>query len=185
MKLTCAQMDVLISFYIDDELNKSLKLQVEEHLRSCSECRAKYEIIKSMLVDIKNSLRSNEILPCKKQNFENQATSQYFRLFKTNLSAYIDNELTSEENVKMKKFTINNKKARKELEDIYSMRRLMNESYIKTKNDAKVDFTKNIMKQLKVENEEILGIHPAIKYSIISFLCIIFVTTIAIFFINI
>ena len=44
MKLTCAQMDVLISFYIDGELSSSLKQQVEEHMQKCSTCRAKYDI---------------------------------------------------------------------------------------------------------------------------------------------
>ena len=36
MNLTCAQMDVLISFYIDDELSSVLKKQVEEHLKNCA-----------------------------------------------------------------------------------------------------------------------------------------------------
>ena len=31
MNLTCAQMDVLLSFYIEGELSSALKTQVEEH----------------------------------------------------------------------------------------------------------------------------------------------------------
>ena len=53
MELTCAQMDVLISFYIDGDLSKNLKSQVESHLKKCSCCRAKYDIIKTMILDLK------------------------------------------------------------------------------------------------------------------------------------
>ena len=41
MKLTCAQMDVLISFYIENELSLALRKQVEEHLKNCANCSAK------------------------------------------------------------------------------------------------------------------------------------------------
>ena len=57
MKLTCAQMDVLISFYIDGGLSSSLKSQVDEHLKMCPTCRAKFDIIKSMITDLKNNLK--------------------------------------------------------------------------------------------------------------------------------
>ena len=47
MEITCLQMDVLISFYIDGELNNSLKEKVEQHLQKCPSCRAKFNIINS------------------------------------------------------------------------------------------------------------------------------------------
>ena len=31
MKITCSQMDVLISFYIEEELSSTLREQVEKH----------------------------------------------------------------------------------------------------------------------------------------------------------
>ena len=48
MEITCAQMDVLLSFYIEGDLSKALKIKVEEHLKNCSSCRAKYNIVKGM-----------------------------------------------------------------------------------------------------------------------------------------
>ena len=60
MKLTCTQMDVLISFYIDGDLSPSLKIQVEEHIKKCSTCRAKYEIINSMITDLRENLGSGK-----------------------------------------------------------------------------------------------------------------------------
>ena len=46
MEITCAQMDVLLSFYIEGDLSKTLKAKVEEHLEQCSACRAKKDIVK-------------------------------------------------------------------------------------------------------------------------------------------
>ena len=60
MEITCAQMDVLLSFYIEGDLSKALKIKVEEHLKNCSSCRAKYNIVKGMLDDLKSSIDDKE-----------------------------------------------------------------------------------------------------------------------------
>ncbi|MBE7702988.1 MAG: zf-HC2 domain-containing protein [Cyanobacteria bacterium SIG28] len=178
MNLTCTQMDVLISFYIENDLSNNLKQQVEEHLRVCPACRAKYDIIKSMLTDLKEALECNDegIIKETSQTKNSMLTSQHYKLFQTNLSAYIDNELPNEENVKIKKFTINNNLARKELENSYNIRKLMNDSFKKTKNEARQDFSKNIIKQLELEEEATLGIHPAIKLVITFTITVLIVT---------
>lgn len=173
MKLTCAQMDVLISFYIEGDLSTSLKSQVEEHIKSCPTCKAKFDIIKSMLSDLKNcfDIEQNEDFLSQKN-----VTSQQYRLFKTDLSAYIDNELTNNESIKIKKFTINNPKARQDLQDSYNIRKLMNDSFSKTKSEARQDFSRNILRKLELEEEINLGIHPAIKL-LIGFTITVFVLT--------
>ncbi|MCM1003159.1 MAG: zf-HC2 domain-containing protein [Candidatus Gastranaerophilales bacterium] len=180
MKLTCAQMDVLISFYIDGDLSKTLKSQVEDHLRECSNCRAKYDIIKSMLSDLKNSFdMQEEFAP--REVFTDASTSrssQQYRLFKNNLSAYIDNELDTEDNIKIKKFAINNKTARKALEDSYNIKKLLNNSFAKTKSDVKQDFSRSVLKQLELEEEATSGFHPAIKLLIAFTISVLVLTTI-------
>ena len=65
-----------------------------------------------------------------------------------NLSAYIDNELTDEENLRIKKIAISNPIARKDLEDIYTFKRLLHSSFDKTKNNVKEDFSKNVLSQI-------------------------------------
>ena len=172
MKLTCAQMDVLISFYIDGDLSSALKKQVEEHINECPTCRAKFDIINSMLNDIKETVEVEE----RSQTGSVNTTSLQYRVFKNNLSAYIDNELNTEENLKIKKFAINNKNARRELEDSYNIRRLMNDSFKKTKANAKKDFSKNVLRQLQLEEEATLGFHPAIKL-LIAFTITVLVLT--------
>lgn len=176
MKLTCAQMDVLISFYIDGDLSSALKAQVEEHMKNCATCRAKYDIIKSMISDLKNNF-DLESEPSVTKPYSTKVTSQQYRLFKNDLSAYIDNELPSDENIKIKKFTINNAQARQDLEDSYNIRKLLNDSFRKTKAEARHDFSKNVLRQLELEEEEVnLGIHPAIKI-VIGFTILVLVIT--------
>ena len=177
MELTCAQMDVLITFYIEGDLSNSLKSQVEEHMKTCSSCRAKYDIVKSMIFDLKNSLDFNENKKQNNLNSGSQTTSQQYRLFKNNLSAYIDNELSSNESIKIKKFTINNINARKELEDNYNIRKLMNDSFNKTKQEARQDFSRNVLRQLELEEDANLGIHPAIKLLICFTITVLVITS--------
>ena len=173
MEITCAQMDILISFYIENDLSKALKKKVEEHLKRCSICRAKYDIIKSMLNDMRSTVEEKEEV-CTNGN------SQY-RVFQNNLSAYVDNELTNDENIKIKKYTINNKKARKELEETYNIKRLMNDAFKKTKSDIKQDFSRSIMKQLELRDEKSLSFHPVLKVAIAFVMTVLALSAIIIF----
>lgn len=175
MEITCAQMDVLISFYIEGDLSKTLKAKVEEHFKKCSVCRAKYDIIKSMLQDLKESLDENE------PEVVTSATNSQYRLFQNNLSAYVDNELPPEENIKIKKFTINNKKARKDLENTYNIRKLMNDSFHKTKSEFRQDFSKNVMRQLDLNNEANLNFHPVLKVAIAFVATVLILSAIIVF----
>ena len=156
MEITCAQMDVLLSFYIEGDLSKALKIKVEEDLKNCSSIDDKEEIC---------SANSN---------------SQY-RIFPNNLSAYIDNELPSDESIKIKKYTINNKKARKELEDTYNIRRLMSESFNKTKMDARQDFSRNVIRQLNPNEEYNFSFHPVIKLAIAFVMTVLVLSAIIVF----
>jgi len=176
MKLTCAQMDVLISFYLEGELSNALRAQVEEHIKNCATCRAKLDIIKSMLKDLKDAFDLEDEDKLEKDAYKTTVTSQQYRIFKNNLSAYIDNELNNDENIKIKKFTINNENARQELEDNYNIRKLMNDSFKKTKTEARQDFSRSVLRQLELEEEATLGIHPAIKL-LIGFTIVVLVLT--------
>ena len=96
-------MDVLISFYIDGELSESLKAKVEEHLKECSVCRAKLNIISSLFTDVKKKYCSQNEEEVYSTNVHSSGQYQFFR---NNLSAYVDNELPEEENIKMRKYEI-------------------------------------------------------------------------------
>ena len=179
MKLTCSQTNILITFYLDGELSPVLTDQVEEHLKTCNVCKEKYNLAERMLVDIKSSVSSNNSFPSQfGTSSHDSASSEQYKIFKTNLSAYIDNELENNENIKMKKFTINNKLARKELEDSYNMKKMLNDSYKKTKMDIKHDFTRSVLKQLEIEEENALNFNPAIKLLIAFTISVLVLATI-------
>ncbi len=174
MKITCAQMDVLLSFYVDGDLSKTLKQKVEEHLKKCPSCREKYKILKSMIQDLKTSVEEKEEI------FSTGSNNQY-RVFQNNLSAYVDNELPADESIKIKKFTINNKQARKELEDTYNIRRLMSESFNKTKLDARQDFSKNVLRRLNPNEDYSLTFHPVIKMAAAFVMTVLILSAIIVF----
>ena len=98
-------------------------------------------------------------------------------LIKNNLSAYIDNELSTDENVKIKKYTINNTLARQELQDSYNVRKLMNNTFKKIESEARNDFSKSVLKQLELEDEANLGIHPFIKILICFSIAVLVITS--------
>jgi hypothetical protein len=176
MEITCLQMDVLISFYIDGELSSSLREKVEQHLKNCPSCRAKFNIINSLFSDLKKSLdEDNEDYSTKTY------TSSRYRTFRNNLSAYVDNELPPEENVKIKKYAINNKKARKDLEDTYSIRKLIKDSFRKTKAESKPDFSGKVIKQLNDDDNYNLSFNPLIKVGIAFVMTILVLAAIIIF----
>lgn len=174
MEITCAQMDVLLSFYVEGDLSKALKIKVEEHLKKCPSCREKYEIVKTMIKELKTSVEEKEEIYSSKSN------NQY-RIFQSNLSAYVDNELPANESIKIKKYTINNKQARKELEDTYNIRRLMNESFNKTQLDVRQDFARNVLRQLNPNEDYSFTFHPVLKLAAAFVMTVLILSAIIIF----
>lgn len=179
MEITCSQMDVLISFYIDGDLSKALKSKVEAHLKTCPTCRAKYDIVKSMLNDLRNSFNEHESGDDYSES--NSVLSHQYRVFQNNLSAYIDNELSPEENLRIKKYAINNKNARKELEHNYNIRKLMSNSFNKTRLGAKQDFSKKVIKEIEPIDEYNLAFHPVLKVAAAFVFTVLILTAIIVF----
>lgn len=181
MEITCLQMDVLISFYIEGELSEALKAKVEEHLRECSVCRAKLNIISSLFTDVKKKY-------CSKEEDEvystNVHSSHQYQFFKKNLSAYVDNELPEEDNVKIRKFAIGNKKARRELEDAYHIRKIMKESFKKSKAETNPDFTKKVMKQADIDTKSDLDFNPLISVGFAFVMTVILITAIVVYMLS-
>ena len=182
MEITCLQMDVLISFYIDGELSESLKTKVEEHLKECPVCRAKLNILSSLFTDIKKSLNNEE--GEEKVYSTNTHSSKQYRFFKHNLSAYVDNELPEEDNMKIRKYTISNKHARKELEDAYKIRRLMKESFQKSKTESKPDFSKKVLKTIDENNKKELEFNPLISVGFAFVTTVLLISAIVVYMLS-
>ncbi len=140
-ELTCNQVSALISFYIKGKLNPKLKEYVDLHLAKCPMCRKKINDLTNILGKYQNTSKPTP------QEQENTDSLGYE--FKNRLSAYVDNELNSRENIMMKKMTISNPTARKELESMYRFQKVIGNAYNKTKNDFKYDYSKEILHKLQ------------------------------------
>jgi len=150
VNLTCTQVSALLSFYIDDKLSSQLKQFVEAHLDSCPLCRAKLDVLKSMV----NSLKEvHEKMAVMTPNQVESASNKQIDEFRINLSAYVDNELSNEESVKVKKYVISNPSARQELERMYNLKKILHNSFEKSKNEVKGDYSKYILRRIDIQEE--------------------------------
>lgn len=140
-ELTCNQVIALMSFYVEDKLNSKLKEYVDEHLRHCPKCREVYMQSQKIMHHIMGLTENNV------ENDDTYVTRQY-EDFKQNLSAYIDNELDENESIRIKKIAISNPLARKDLEDMYAFKRLLHNSFDKTRTEWRNDYSKAIVSKL-------------------------------------
>ena len=140
--LTCQQVSALLNFYIENKLNPRLKEYINLHLEKCPKCRKKIEELRKILSKYK---KDNSNLKVINNEISNNLPEESLR----RLSAYIDNELNQNENIKIKKMTISNPNARKELETMYKFRQVIHSAYEKTKNDNRFDYSKNIISKIQ------------------------------------
>ncbi len=161
--LSCEQVTALLTFYAEDKLSEKLSSYVRAHLDKCPQCREKYLQLQNILK------RFNEI---QKEVPENPYVTKQYENFKSNLSAYVDNELNDFENIKIKKFTISNPLARQDLEDIYTYKKLLHTSFEKTKNELKTDYSKSIVCHLQEECTENKGLDPFLKITALFFIMV-------------
>lgn len=152
MKISCNQFEGLISFYLNNDLSKSLKDSFEEHLKECSSCRLKLKVLNSIVDEIKEAYdkfinRDNytpeDVIDC--QDSDNIDEDN---LPDTELSAYIDNELNDESSIQVRKDILTKPKIRRKLEKLYDLRRLIVNSFIEQKNSLKTDYSKIIAKSV-------------------------------------
>jgi hypothetical protein len=132
INFTCNQVESLLNYYIDGKLAPSLAQYVTEHIKKCPKCRKKIEQLKNVMLKYNNENNS-------------QNTKETDSELIGSLSAYIDNELDTTENVKIKIKAISNPSARQKLESMYKFQKLIHSAYEKTKNETKFDYSKSIM----------------------------------------
>ena len=136
--LTCSQVSALINFYIENKLNPRLREYINLHIAKCPACKKKIKKKKKILKTYR-----------KKETLQKEQEQTMAPEFISSLSAYIDNELNANENIKIKKMTISNPTARKELETMYKFKKVLHSAYEKTKNDSKYDYSKTVINQIQ------------------------------------
>ena len=134
IQFTCNQIESLIGYFIEGKLAPSLLEFFNQHLKKCPKCRKKVEQVQKVMTKYAPDNNPSESKPDKE--------------LIGSLSAYMDNELDTGENVKIKKMTILNPNARQKLESMYKFKKIMHNAYEKTKNDTKFDYSKSIVATL-------------------------------------
>lgn len=178
VSLTCTQVGALLSFYIDNKLSDELKAFVDAHLSICPTCRLKLETLKTMLKNLRDA--QNELscvkIESEKSAQDSQQDSQYNE-FKVSLSAYIDNELEDSENIRVKKYIISNPNARQEIESMYNLKKLLHNSFERTKNECKEDYSKLIFRRIDIKEEVYAPDSFAKVVAIFAFIFVVFTFT--------
>lgn len=154
--LTCTQVSALLSFYIEDKLSIQLKQFVESHLEVCPSCRAKLEALTNMVNSLKEIHEKIAAIKSREEGGTENTVNPQIEVFKENLSAYIDNELDDEDNLKIKKYIVSNPKARRDLENMYHLQKTLHTSFERTRNDVRDDFSRHVLKRIDIQ-EEIYG----------------------------
>lgn len=147
MKITCTQFEGLISFYLNGELSEKLKTDFEAHLKSCPSCHIRYNVLNTIIAELKEAY--NKFITEENEDddtlyTENDETEDDIQ----ELSAYIDNELNDEFNIKMRRNIIARPKLRKKLEKLYNLRKIMTSAFADEKNKLRTDYSKSIAKNL-------------------------------------
>lgn len=145
---TCKKVTSLLSMYIDNKLDADLYEFVKNHLDVCPECYRKYVMLKQLLTELRNAYK--ELL----NDAELQQKNQIFNIkeyerFHNNLSAYFDNELPLNESVDMKKYMIKFPNARRDLEEMYNLHKIIHNSVICVKKSFNQDYSKIICYKIR------------------------------------
>ena len=141
MKITCNQFEGLLSFYLNNDLGENLIAMVEEHLKECPHCKMKYEVLHSIIDDIKDAYKQfidgDEYVVS-----HNESGS----VSPNDLSAYIDNELSDEYSVKIRRNIVARPQLRAKIDKLYKLRKFMSESFREHKSRLKTDFSRDIIR---------------------------------------
>lgn len=156
---SCKQIEAILKFFKEGNLNPLLENLVKNHIDTCDNCKKKYNKLNK---DSKEVQKESDILALNPK-----------KKFINNLSAYMDNELDTKENIKIKKITVSNQHARKELEKMYNYQKILQASFERTKNNAKIDFSKEIVS--KISNEDYYSTEYFKRICILFVLIIIFI----------
>lgn len=178
-ELNCNQVVTLLTFYVEGKLNKNLSAIIAHHLSYCADCRQKYVKLKKILENYSEMKSKIEVSDsCIDEEYYNN--TQY-SAFKEHLSAYIDNELTEEESVRIKKIAIANPLARRDLENVIAFKQLLHSSFLRTKQTIGTDYARRVIENISQKPVPVKAISLPVMMSIsvgIIFLCIIFVMNI-------
>ncbi len=147
----CKKVTSLLALYIEKKLDIENTLFIENHFKVCDTCYKKYLEMKEVM----NNLHLDYVKLL--DEFERMESDKIFNIreyesFYTNISPYIDDELSYNESIKFRRYLLKSKPARLELAGAYSLKNNIRHSIEMFKENSNINFSKKIIKKLKNES---------------------------------
>lgn len=143
----CKKITSLLAMYIDKKLDLDTMEFVKAHLEVCSTCYKKYILLKGLINELRKAYQ--EITTEAELQEKNQKFNiKEYENFQSNLSSYFDNELSLNQCISMKKYMIKFPNARKDLEQLYNLHKLVINSQEAVKKTLTQDYSHTICHKL-------------------------------------
>src|SRR5574344_734342 len=164
INISCEQFETLMSFYFNDDLSEYVRKSFEKNISTCQFCQQKYILFVGIIKDLKDSYNhlSHENVSTKTLN----GCDLY-----SNISAYVDNELTDSETIKLKKMIISKPEVRDKIEKMYNLKKTLKNSFEQVK--PQKDYSKIILNKLGRETPKLRGQQLAVTLLGFIVLCLI------------
>ncbi len=146
--LTCTIIGKLLTHYVEDNLDDKCKNMVSIHLRNCPPCMEKYTVVKRLFSEAE---KKRKIIKEKERMQEE-------------ISSYLDGEMNEKEIADFEQKLIRKPEYDNNLVQTMKMKRILNNSFYKTKYNLKTDVSTKVMERLKKSRSILSGIINLFAY---------------------
>ncbi len=134
--LTCTIVGKLLTHYVEDNLDKKCKDMMSIHLRNCPICMEKYTVVKKLFNEAE---KKRKLIKEKEVMYEE-------------ISLYIDGEMDKNRLDDFESILAKRKDYEISLVNISKLKRMLNNSFYKTKYNIKTNAAENVMERLKTDS---------------------------------
>jgi len=131
--LTCTIVGKLLTHYVEDNLEKKCKEMVSIHLRNCPLCMEKYTVVKKLFNEAE---RKRKLIKEREIMYEE-------------ISLYLDGEMDKTRIDDFESILLKRKEYEEALLNISKLKRVLNNSFYKTKYTINTDIAGKVIERLK------------------------------------
>lgn len=146
----CLKVQSMLSLYIDNKLSDISANFVSAHLKICPSCKEKYLKLKELIANMHKAYE-HIIAQSKIMHKESIFNIREYEKFHSNVSPYLDNELSEQEDIDFREYLNKSLHAQEELRNAYEVNKAVQNSFKNFRNGLKTDLSKKIISRLKNE----------------------------------
>ncbi len=140
--LTCNIVNKLLTFFVEDNMDKKCKDMISTHLRNCPLCMEKYTVVKKLYNEAER----------KRKLIKKQETMQ------EEISEYLDGEMSEKDIVHFEQKLSKEPQYEQTLIETMKLKRILNNSFYKVKYNLNMDITSGAIEKLKNKSKVITKI---------------------------